>query len=145
MENVIVGNVAQNSKQKILERKNSYINASLLNVLTLISALPTVTIQSSTYTGQYGNSVTLVCTVSAVPFQTNVYWEKDGFAQINSGDNGYSGSTTNNPSLTINSVTTSDQGTYRCFATNIVGTGQSSTTQLTVSGGNVDLQILPNF
>ncbi|XP_063441331.1 hemicentin-1-like isoform X2 [Mytilus trossulus] len=112
------------------------------NVITVSAqSLPTVTIQSSTYTGQYGNSVTLVCTVSAVPFQTNVYWEKDGFAQINSGDNGYSGSTTNNPSLTITSVTTSDQGTYRCYATNIVGTGQSSTTQLTISGGLLSVTI----
>ncbi|CAC5393170.1 HMCN [Mytilus coruscus] len=112
------------------------------NVITVSpQSLPTVTIQSSTYTGQYGNSVTLVCTVSAVPFQTSVYWLKDGFSQINSGDSGYSGSTTNNPSLTINSVTTNDQGTYRCFATNVVGTGQSLTTQLTVQGGLLSVTI----
>ena len=102
-----------------------------------ITALPTVTIQSPTYTASYGNSITMVCTVSALPTQTRVYWEKEGTTIINSGDAGYSGSTPTSPSLTINSVRTTDQGQYRCFATNSVGTGSSSATTLTVQGGKI--------
>lgn len=77
----------------------------------------------------------MVCTVTAVPFQTKVYWRKDNTLLINAGDNGYSGSTPGNPSLTINSATTSSQGQYRCYAENPVGNGNSDITTLTVIGG----------
>jgi len=99
------------------------------------TALPTVVIQQPSYSTNYGNSVTLVCTVTAVPFQTKVYWRKDNTLLINAGDNGYSGSTPGNPSLTINSATTSSQGQYRCYAENPVGNGNSDITTLTVIGG----------
>jgi hypothetical protein len=46
--------------------------------------------------------------------------------------NKYSGSTSSVPSLTIFNAASSDAGTYTCFASNSVGTGQSSTTQLSV-------------
>ncbi|VDI33616.1 Hypothetical predicted protein [Mytilus galloprovincialis] len=74
----------------------------------------------------------------AVPFQNKCLCGEGCFAQINSGDNGYSGSTTNNPSLTINSVTTMTRN-IQMLCYKYCRNGQSSTTQLTVSGGNVDL------
>lgn len=49
--------------------------------------------------------------------------------------NKYSGSTVNTPSLTINNVVLSDEASYVCFATNGVGTGQSSQTTVDVAGG----------
>jgi len=39
------------------------------------------------------------------------------------------------PSLTIKAADSNDIGRYRCAATNVVGEGQSSNTQLTVVGG----------
>ena len=74
-----------------------------------------------------------------MPSATLVYWQKQSsggiLTRIDNGASGTQGSTVSNPSLTINFVTTSDAGTYTCFATNIVGTGQSSTSTLTVTGG----------
>jgi hypothetical protein len=59
-----------------------------------------------------------------------VYWERDINGIIttigpSTNPNKYGGSTTVNPSLTINNVDFSDEGNYRCYATNIVGTGNS--------------------
>jgi hypothetical protein len=47
----------------------------------------------------------------------------------------YIGSTVGTPSLTILSTNLDDPGQYRCSATNVVGTGQSQDTTLTVNGG----------
>jgi hypothetical protein len=49
------------------------------------------------------------------------------------GSNTKEGSTTTTPSLTIFSAAQSDAGTYTCFASNSVGTGQSTTTTLSVT------------
>lgn len=48
--------------------------------------------------------------------------------------NKYTGSTVSTPSLTILSTELADTGSYTCFASNSVGTGQSTVTTLTVSG-----------
>ncbi|XP_076088318.1 hemicentin-1-like [Mytilus galloprovincialis] len=48
--------------------------------------------------------------------------------------NKYSGTTTITPSLTIFNAGQRDVGTYTCFAMNGIGTGQSSTTALSISG-----------
>jgi hypothetical protein len=54
---------------------------------------------------------------------------------INFNINKYSGSTVGNPSLTIFNTVSDDIGVYRCLANNVVGTGQSQDTTLTVDGG----------
>ena len=68
-----------------------------------------------------------------------MYWERDINGIIttigpSTNPNKYGGSTTVNPSLTINNVDFSDEGNYRCYATNIVGTGSSNQGFLDVSG-----------
>jgi len=100
---------------------------------------PTVTVQQSSYSVTTGNSVTLVCSVSSSLPITSVQWQRNVGGTIttinsNTNTNKYSGSTTTTPSLTIFSAASSDAGTYTCFATNSVGTGQSTTTTLSVSG-----------
>ena len=100
---------------------------------------PTVTVQQSSYSVTTGNSVTLVCSVSSSLPITSVQWQRNVGGTIttinsNTNTNKYSGSTTTTPSLTIFSAAQSDAGTYTCFATNSVGTGQSTTTTLSVSG-----------
>ena len=99
---------------------------------------PTVTIQQSSYSVTSGNSVTLVCTVTSNLPITSVQWQRNVGGTIttinsNTNTNKYSGSTTTTPSLTIFSAAQSDAGTYTCFGTNSVGTGQSSTTQLSIT------------
>lgn len=53
---------------------------------------------------------------------------------VGANSNRYGGSTVNSPSLIISNAVTSDEGFYVCYATNSVGTGQSSQTYLDVAG-----------
>lgn len=92
---------------------------------------------SSTYSTNFGNSITLECTVSANPTHTSVQWKKqvnNQFVDIVFANNKYSGSVVNNPSLTVNSADLNDEGYYICTATNSLGTGQSAQTFLDVLG-----------
>jgi hypothetical protein len=103
---------------------------------------PTVTVQQSSYSVTTGNSVTLVCSVSSSLSITSVQWQRNVGGTIttinsNTNTNKYSGSTTTTPSLTIFSAAQSDAGTYTCFASNSVGTGQSTTTTLSVTGSRL--------
>lgn len=91
------------------------------------------------YNVDYGQTITLTCTVTSNPVHTVVYWQKIQNGQPTNinvvSSNKYSGSTVNTPSLTINNVVLSDEASYVCFATNGVGTGQSSQTTVDVAGG----------
>ena len=108
-------------------------------VSLFIIAIPTVTVQQPSYSVTTGNTVTLVCTVSSNLAVNDVYWQRNiggAITQIRSttNTNKYSGITIGTPSLTIFNADQSDVATYTCFATNSVGTGQSSTTTLSVTG-----------
>lgn len=99
----------------------------------------TVTIQQPQYSVLIGGTVTLGCTVSGSPSATNVYWQRTQNGVVttinsNTNTNKYSGSTTTTPSLTISGADQNDEATYVCFATNVVGTAQSSQTFLDVTG-----------
>ncbi|XP_069133870.1 basement membrane-specific heparan sulfate proteoglycan core protein-like [Argopecten irradians] len=103
-----------------------------------INDIPTVAIPQTAYSTTSGQSVTLVCTVNANPFQTGVTWQKftNGVYQPVSitGNSRYSGGTVASPSLVISNALTTDGGTYRCTAVNSIGTGTSGNTLLTVAG-----------
>ena len=100
--------------------------------------IPQVTIPEQSYSSNIGSSVTLVCTVVANPTHNSVYWrriETNGQVTDIAIDNSkYQGATVGNPSLTITNVQLADRLNYICFATNSVGTGQSSQTYLNVIG-----------
>ena len=100
--------------------------------------IPTVTVSQTQYSANFGGSVTLGCTVTASPTETNVYWRRIVNGQQTSIDltsGRFSGSTVGSPSLTISGLTLSDEGYYQCFAQNSVGTGNSQQTLLDVVGG----------
>lgn len=107
-------------------------------LITVISVPPTVTILQPSYSVNVGNTITLECTVTSTLPVTSVQWQRNIGGSITtitstSNTNKYGGSTTSIPSLTINSAELGDSGSYTCFATNIVGSGQSSATTLTVN------------
>lgn len=82
--------------------------------------------------------MTLVCTVTGVLPVSYVYWDRNingVLTQITSttNTNKYNGSTPGTPSLTIFNADQSDAGSYTCLATNVEGTGHSTTTTLSVT------------
>lgn len=102
---------------------------------------PTVVVTLPNYQTDFGNSVTLGCTVTANPVHTIVYWRKivNGVSSnINVGSSGgkYSGSTVSSPSLVVNNANLDDKASYVCYAENSIGVGQSTSTVLNVLGGN---------
>jgi hypothetical protein len=100
--------------------------------------IPSVVVTLQNYNSNIGSTVTLGCVVTSNPAHTTVYWQRidsnGGGSNINMNSGKYSGSTVNNPSLTISSSALSDEGNYRCYATNSIGTGQSQNTYLDVVG-----------
>jgi hypothetical protein len=137
-----------------LQDKKLYVSTDKCYITILCSincvlflAVPTVQVQQSSYLVNTGNTVTLVCTVSSNLPVTSVQWQRNIGGTIttinaNTNTNKYSGSTTTAPSLTIFSASSSDVGTYTCFASNSVGTGQSTTTTLSVTvPGSMYLQV----
>ena len=69
-----------------------------------------------------GQSITLQCTVEAKPVQTAVRWYKSR-STITSG--GRLQISSDQLQLTIDSLTTDDDGDYSCIATNAIGEGTS--------------------
>lgn len=109
-------------------------------LVRVFPGIPIVNIGSTSYSVNYGNSITLVCTVTSNPVHTSVTWNKiqNGVSttiSVNSGK--YSGGTVSQPSLVINNAGNSDEAFYICSATNSVGKGQSSQTYLDVVGGEL--------
>ena len=106
--------------------------------------VPSVQVLSNSYSVTLGNSITLECVVTATPTHTSVQWQRIVNGQttninLGTGNNKYSGSTVNTPSLTISASENSDEGYYTCSATNIAGTGTSQQTYLDVVGSMSDL------
>ncbi|XP_052674345.1 hemicentin-1-like isoform X2 [Crassostrea angulata] len=117
---------------------NAEGTASDQTSLTVSGSTPVVDISQNSYTAITGNNVVIPCTVSASPAATSISWRFTSSSgseiQITSSSSKYSLSGSNNfPQLTIQSVGPSDSGTYRCSATNLVGTS-SDTASLTVTG-----------
>ena len=99
--------------------------------------MPTVTASSLTYSSVTGQSITLGCSVSANPDVNLVFWQvlsNGQYVSLSLSGGKYTGSTVNSPSLTILNSQSGDTATYRCGATNTVGTGYSSGISLQVTG-----------
>ncbi|XP_052080609.1 hemicentin-1-like [Mytilus californianus] len=105
--------------------------------VTIIGDVPIVYVKDTRYSIKYGENVTIFCNITSNPPIKNVYWEREfnGTKKvINSWTAGVQGVSFDAPSLTIVKTTTSDNGSYRCIASNDVGTGYSEATNLEVIG-----------
>ncbi|XP_061169583.1 hemicentin-1-like [Saccostrea echinata] len=106
--------------------------------LTVTGSYPSVNMQS-TYSVITGSSINMICSVSANPAVTSITWQfqsasSNSFVSISSSSKyGISGTSGTSSTLTVRNSASSDQGVYRCQATNQVGTRSANTT-LTVSG-----------
>lgn len=92
----------------------------------------------SHYTAHFGENATIKCQVKSNPNHTFVYWEKtvgDTIIKMTSTTKGISGSTVENPSITIEHVTPTDSGLYTCHAENIVGISSSRSINIKVKAG----------
>ena len=101
-------------------------------------AAPVVTVPNSEYQGNFGQATTLVCTVTANPTHTRVYWKKleNGvLSDVDMTSSKFSGSSVGQPSLTVSNLNKNDEAFYQCYAENSVGTGKSQHTFLRVIGG----------
>ncbi|XP_052061923.1 hemicentin-1-like [Mytilus californianus] len=141
-----INNIASTDAGTYSCKARNLVGTSTNNPTTTLTAngsLPVVQINPSTYTATYGSQVVINCNiVSASPAATQVYWQRNSDNQvlrIDNGDQGYQGSTTSTPSLTINFATTAYAGVYTCFATNVVGTGNSNLGTVTITGGGLDI------
>lgn len=98
------------------------------------------------YSVNIGDSVTVQCSVVADPLHTQVYWRKivggttSNINVLNSNGK-YDGSTVGGPSLIINNAAFGDQGTYVCYASNSVGTGQSTQVVVAVAGSKLNFNL----
>lgn len=74
---------------------------------------------------QSGTSVTIHCIVTVSqgsPAVTAIqWWLNDNNIDVSINSNKYSGGSVATPSLTIHDIGSSDAGTYKCMATNPVG------------------------
>ncbi|CAC5398269.1 unnamed protein product [Mytilus coruscus] len=105
--------------------------------LGVSGSTPSVSLTRTSFTGNYGDTITLGCTVSANPAANSVYWQKvsgSTTSTVDMSNSRYTGSSVSTPSLTINNLNSNDAGNYMCLAANSVGTGQSIQGPLTVIG-----------
>ncbi|CAC5377793.1 unnamed protein product [Mytilus coruscus] len=108
---------------------NTYGNADA-TVAVEVQYVPDVTITQPSQ-GSGGQAITIQCSYVSNPGATNVIWSK-GNQGITVDGSKYVGGSLSNPSLTINNLAASDQGSYRCSVVNSVGQGDSSSVTLSV-------------
>ncbi|CAG2196171.1 HMCN [Mytilus edulis] len=128
------------------------VNTDTINV-NPVGTPPITSIPQPSYTQISGQQIILGCTVNSPnsPLQevqwtfTNNQGQTTDPISISNSNGKYSGSSVNSPSLTINSVASTDQGVYSCKARNSVGTSTNNpTTSLTVTGSVPVVQINPS-
>ncbi|VDI16426.1 Hypothetical predicted protein, partial [Mytilus galloprovincialis] len=112
--------------------------------VTIIADIPFVIIETNMQTAFVGFSFEIQCSIQSKPMYTYVYWTRSNNATITvlvPGTVGYEGMTAQNPNLFIPKVDIFMSGEYRCLAINELGTGQSSSTSLTVEYNNEVLDV----
>lgn len=82
------------------------------------------------YITQRQQSVTLLCEVSSDLPLTKLLWEKNFSLIEKNNERKFSGGNIQCPSLTIKDAEPTDKGSYVCYATNDIGTTQSSSIDL---------------
>ena len=111
---------------------------SLCNELFSFTGRPSIHIAPTNADLVGGQSHTITCSVSSILGVTDVTWIKTTASYdtiINVCEDGkFSGGTLSDPSLTINNIVKSDEGTYMCRATNFFGTASSKDSVLTCKG-----------
>ena len=96
---------------------------------------PPTVVLPETHQVNVGSNNILDCTVNGVPEVTAVYWTKEGVV-ININDNSrYTGSSVNEPSLTITNAKSKDIGIYSCCAVNSYN-NQATSCKSTMLQGN---------
>ena len=81
-----------------------------------------------------GDNVTILCNITSTLGVTIIRWEHDTDAVIADEPAIYHGNTLYSQQLVIYNVSTENVGTYKCFAENAVGVGQSTGVILVISG-----------
>lgn len=129
-----------------MKRQDDFTTQSCLSNLWKYSIIqnycfidvPLVEVGVREQTAHFGEELTIHCNVTSSPVHKTVYWEKrngDEVITLTSQTKGIRGITVGTPSLTIIFVTSTDTGSYTCFAKNNVGVGKSRTTELKVIAG----------
>lgn len=102
-----------------------------------------MTLSKTTESVVFGETVTFICTISSqLPAVTRVFWQFTRNSQttqidVSTSQGKYTGSTVSDPSLTVHNAAFTDEGSYQCFAENVVGIGQSDALVLGISGGRL--------
>ena len=109
------------------------------NLLFYFIGKPSIHISPTNVEIVEGQSNTITCSVSSISVITDVTWIKitavgNEIVNVVSVDRKFSGGTLSDPSLTINNIAKSDEGTYMCRATNCFGTTSSEYSVLTCKG-----------
>lgn len=106
----------------------------------LMIGIPVVKAHETVISATYGMSVTLNVTIDSTPEHFSIYWTKSGVNTteiIHDGMVGTSGGNISSPSLTIRFPAASYVGIYKCYATNVIGTGSSVNISLVIVGGKL--------
>ncbi|VDH98908.1 Hypothetical predicted protein [Mytilus galloprovincialis] len=91
---------------------------------------PVIEVSEMSYITQRQQSVTLLCEVSSDLPLTKLLWEKNFSLIEKNNERKFSGGNIQCPSLTIKDAEPTDKGSYVCYATNDIGTTQSSSIDL---------------
>ena len=109
------------------------------NLLFYFIGKPSIHISPTNVEVVEGQSNTITCSVSSISVITDVTWIKttavgNEIVSVVGVDGKFSGGTLSDPSLTINNIAKSDEGTYMCRAKNCFGTTSSEYSVLTCKG-----------
>ena len=109
------------------------------NLLFYFIGKPSIHISPTNVVVVGGQSHTITCSVSSISAITDVTWMKiiavgNEIGNVVGVDGKFSGGTLSEPSLTIDNIAKSDEGTYVCRAANCCGTTSSEYSVLTCKG-----------